>query len=303
VQDAGGDGVHAHLLPLALISLWCEQIFMQRARMVMNRIPNITWRGEIVDGIYFSCTKATMHKVEEEIRKLRHRSSKRRLGEPPVDDGEPILQVKTEQDGSMLPNKGQTVVDKYQPPPRKMSWTYVDETDAGLIDEMLLKSGSFNLRDTLSRRLGGSPVVSIIEEFVDLKPYDLPTDHLKKVAALPVVNRGGFVNGPPGVGKTLLISHIVAWIRQLYGEEVKIYKISELHTGARLMGGQTCKSLIRRKVYNKMHDAWIIMDESFQTHLEHWARISGVEAAQRQVRHRGRPVPDAPDRRRPQLHA
>ena len=116
--------------------------------------------------------------------------------------------------------------------------------------------------------------MALIEQFVDLREHDLPTDPLKKVAALPVVNRGGYVTGPPGVGKTLLIRHIEEWIARCFGEGQVVYKISELHTGARMMGGQTCRSLCHQKVYNKMHGVWIIMDEAFQTHLESWARIS-----------------------------
>ena len=53
--------------PLALIFLWREQIFMQRARQVMARIERVQWRAEIVDGIYVTCSQATGQHIEEEI--------------------------------------------------------------------------------------------------------------------------------------------------------------------------------------------------------------------------------------------
>ena len=70
-------------------------------------------------------------------------------------EGEPLLQLKRSQDGSHLPNKGQTLVESYQAPPRKMEWTYVEETETELIDGLLVKSGQFGVREMLARRLEG----------------------------------------------------------------------------------------------------------------------------------------------------
>jgi hypothetical protein len=134
------------------------------------------------------------------------------------------------------------------------------------------------IEHVVTKRLGqfAEQMLDLIHDFIpdDFQRHAIDEDPMRQAASLAVLNRGALIQGPAGIGKTEFIKQV---IRKIHEDEPKarVYCCAETHVASRLTpNDRTIVHLLHRQVYNRMHNAWVIVDEASQVHLHHWARMA-----------------------------
>jgi 5-methylcytosine-specific restriction endonuclease McrA len=259
--------------PLSLIILWREQIWMCKARKVMWAMPSLDIRGEIVDGIYYRWRRPPetfaelmfWTDIEEDVFK----------GGVGLGD----------EDGGKLPNKPQTVVAVNVPAPKDRVWTRVDEAQVGEVKRLLCELGFGLVRKFMEEVFDPFFAPTVMDKIAEclgnkemekhvLPDLDPDGDCLNRLGTLAVANGGAMIQGPAGVGKTLLLTQMLRIIRKMH-PKARIFCAAQTHAAARLMPeGQTLQSLVFTQKYQRMNNAWVIIDEAGLPQLQLWARVA-----------------------------
>ena len=126
-------------------------------------------------------------------------------------------------------------------------WKYVSEVQEGRVDELL---------DELQQPGGGGGGGGSVHE---------------KLARLVVLNGGGLITGPAGVGKTVLSRKVTEAILEAE-PDAQVIDMALTHVAARLAGGCTVAHALRR--YAHVRNAWIKLDEFSMVPIGMLAEIS-----------------------------
>jgi hypothetical protein len=114
--------------------------------------------------------------------------------------------------------------------------------------------------------------ISVLLHILELA--GIQTDFMSQVAHLIVNNEGGLVTGPPGTGKSLLISVLVAMWRQRRPKDTVVV-LAPTHAAARLLeDGRTLQRAFHLFRYGKVRDHLFVLDEVGMVALSALGRIA-----------------------------
>lgn len=209
------------MLPLALQTLFAEQVHMHRAMKLIEKVPRLVPLAARVDGIYFAGSAEATTELKALAFDCKYALSQRS-----------VYQLKDARIDNLPQNNQQYEYNAnvYLPFIGDAEWRHYHERDTHRMDDIAQHMGVYSEADGF--------------EWAD------------KVARVIVAAEGGLVTGPPGSGKSHLIKKLQAL---LTSQGKKHVTCAYTHAAARLVGGSTVARLLHFD--KRLHDAWVIIDE------------------------------------------
>ena len=224
------------LLPIALLSLFDEQIHMHRARQIVAQVPAIVPLGAYVDGLFYTGTKEAQSALKALANKERYRHI-----DATVFDFKPSLWNRVpqcEQPSERRPG---------EKPRLRRGW------DAAVLERDVEQDASTLFLDELATKEKKTFDEHIASFATPLPPL---SNASYLIVSTALESEGMLCLGAAGCGKSVLLKQIKA---VLEGRGDKVRVCAYTHAACRMVGGATIAHLMHKNI--SLADTWILVDE------------------------------------------